>query len=72
LGTAPNVDMCPDIPYDLITENHICYDLVYNPTETLFMKQSAVHGAKVKNGAEMLKLQALLAWRIWTGESTSQ
>ncbi len=69
LGTAPDVDMCPDIPYDLITENHICYDLVYNPTETLFMKQSAARGAKVKNGADMLKLQALLAWRIWTGEN---
>ena len=65
LGMYPEVDACPDIPYDLITEEHVCFDLVYNPGETLFMKLAATHGATVKNGLEMLHLQALEAWRIW-------
>lgn len=65
LGMSPNVDACPPLPYDRITPQHICYDLVYNPTETLFMQKCAEHGAIVKNGLDMLHLQALLAWQIW-------
>ncbi len=65
LGTFPHVDTCPQLPYDLITAAHICYDLVYNPAETLFMRLSAQRGATVKNGADMLRLQALLAYSIW-------
>ena len=65
LGMYPNVDECPDIPYDLLTPQHLCYDLLYNPDETLFMKRAAEHGAKTKNGLEMLMLQAFASWDIW-------
>ncbi len=66
LGTYPHTGICPPIPYRFITPSHLCYDLVYNPSETEFMKQSAAHGAKVKNGIEMLLLQAFESYRIWT------
>jgi shikimate dehydrogenase len=65
LGMFPNVYTCPEIPYDLITPDHILYDLVYNPEETLFLKKGKEQGAKTKNGLEMLHLQALRAWEIW-------
>ncbi len=65
LGMSPKADACPSLPYDSITSRHICYDLVYNPAETLFMQKCAEHGAVVKNGLDMLHLQALLAWQIW-------
>lgn len=65
LGMYPNVDECPDIPYDLLTQNHLLYDLLYNPDETLFMKKGKEKGAVVKNGLEMLLLQAFAAWDIW-------
>lgn len=65
LGTFPDVESCPDIPYHLLTSVHFCYDLVYNPSVTEFMKRSLQFGAKVKNGLEMLCLQALAAWDIW-------
>lgn len=65
LGTYPDVNNCPDIPYSQLTEQHLLYDLVYNPEETLFLKQGKEHGAVIKNGEEMLELQALEAWKIW-------
>lgn len=65
LGMFPKVDACPTIPYELLTDKHVCYDLVYNPAETLFMKRAAEYGATVKNGLEMLILQAEAAWQIW-------
>lgn len=65
LGMYPKVDFCPDIPYDLLTPDHLLYDLLYNPNETLFMKKGAERGASVKNGLEMLLLQAFAAWEIW-------
>lgn len=65
LGMYPKTEAAPDIPYRFITANHICYDLVYNPELTLFMKKSAEHGATVKNGLEMLHRQAEKAWEIW-------
>lgn len=65
IGTFPNVNGCSDIPYDLLTSNHVLYDLVYNPEETLFMKKGLINGATVKNGHEMLILQAKAAWTIW-------
>ena len=61
----PKVDACPPIPYELLTPDHICYDLVYNPEETLFLKKAAARGAATRNGLAMLHLQALLAWQIW-------
>lgn len=65
VGMHPTVAEAPQIPYDVLTGNHFLYDLVYNPEETLFMKKGAKHGAKVKNGLEMLHLQAEKAWEIW-------
>lgn len=65
VGMYPHVDECPDIPYSLLTPDHLCYDLVYNPDVTTFLRQAARHGAVTKNGAEMLRLQAIEAWRIW-------
>lgn len=65
LGMYPNVDDCPDIPYELLTEKHLCYDLLYNPDETLFMKNAKGYGATVKNGLEMLLLQAFVSYEIW-------
>ena len=65
LGTFPKVDACPDIPYQFITKDHVLYDLVYNPEETLFLKKGKSQGSKTKNGLEMLHLQAIRAWEIW-------
>lgn len=65
LGTFPNVDTCPDIPYRLLTEKHLLFDLVYNPEQTLFMKKGLQNEAAVKNGYEMLVGQAEASWRIW-------
>ncbi len=65
IGTFPNVDNCPDIPYQSITSDHVLFDLVYNPEETLFLKKGKAQGAKTKNGLEMLHLQAIRAWEIW-------
>lgn len=68
-GMHPHVDECPPIPYDLLTQKHLLYDLVYNPAETLFMKKGAEHGAAVKNGHEMLILQAIASWEIWNEDT---
>lgn len=65
VGMFPHVDECPGIPYEMLTPRHLLYDLVYNPTETLFMKKGSAAGAKVKNGLEMLRLQALASWKFW-------
>lgn len=65
LGMYPHVDECPPIPYSGITSDHVCYDLLYNPDTTLFMKRCAENGATVKNGLEMLLLQAFISWNIW-------
>lgn len=65
VGMYPKVDFCPDIPYNLLTPNHLLYDLLYNPNETLFMKKGMEQGATVKNGLEMLLLQAFVSWEIW-------
>ena len=65
VGTYPNIENCPNIPYQFLTEQHYLYDLVYNPAETLFMKFGLEKGAKVHNGLKMLHLQAEKAWEIW-------
>ena len=57
-GMYPHIDECPQLPYEAMTSKNILYDLLYNPDETLFMKKGAQHGATVKNGLEMLLLQA--------------
>lgn len=68
LGTAPNIDESPPIPYDAITKHHLLYDLVYNPEQTLFLKQGADRGAVTKNGYDMLVLQAEKSWEIWNSK----
>ncbi len=65
IGTYPNVDECPPIPYEGISKDHLLYDLIYNPEETLFLKKGAERGAKTKNGMDMLIMQAEKAWEIW-------
>ncbi len=65
LGMYPKTDACPDIPYQLLTPQHLLYDLVYNPLETLFMQKGLAQGATVKNGLEMLHRQAEAAWQMW-------
>jgi len=70
IGMSPNVDECPPIPYEAITHDHLLYDLVYNPPETLFMKKGAERGAHTKNGYEMLVLQAEKSWEIWNSTNS--
>lgn len=65
LGMSPQTKTCPDIPYAHLTDQHYLFDVIYNPQETLFMKRGRQQGAQVKNGLEMLKLQAEKAWNIW-------
>lgn len=65
VGMFPKADAAPDIPYHLLTERHLLYDLVYNPDDTLFMQRGRRYGATVKNGLEMLHLQAIASWRFW-------
>lgn len=66
LGMYPNVDECPSINYNVITDKHYFYDLIYNPETTLFLKKGQEKGARIKNGHEMLVIQAEESWRIWT------
>ena len=68
LGTNPDTSSFPDIPYDLVSSEHILYDLVYNPAETEFLKLGKNKGATTINGLRMLELQAEASWRIWTGQ----
>lgn len=65
LGTFPNVNQSPKLPYKALTSHHLLYDLVYNPSETQFLKNGKAQGAATCNGLEMLKSQAEAAWRIW-------
>ncbi len=65
VGTSPNIDFYPLIPYGFFTVKHIAYDLIYNPAETQFLKKAAINGAQIKNGQDMLIFQAEKAWEIW-------
>lgn len=65
LGTFPDVENAPDIPYEFLTNRHLLYDLIYNPEKTKFLKNGEIKGAKIKNGYEMLVLQAEKSWEIW-------
>jgi len=68
LGTYPDIDECPDIPYEYITGDHLLYDLVYNPEMSRFLEKGSVKGAKTINGLLMLHLQAEKAWEIWNSK----
>jgi shikimate dehydrogenase len=65
LGTSPNTKEFPPIPYDFFTPNHIAFDLIYNPEETVFLKKAKNKGAVIKNGYDMLVFQAEKSWKIW-------
>ncbi len=64
-GMAPHFDECPNLPYDSIDDSFLLYDLIYNPEETLFLRKGKEKDATVKNGLEMLLLQAEEGWNIW-------
>lgn len=65
VGTFPNIADDPELPYEFITAQHLAYDLIYNPDETQFLKNCKMNGAQIKNGLEMLEIQAEKAWEIW-------
>ncbi len=65
VGTHPDVNNCPEIPYQAITNKHILFDLIYNPNETLFSKKGKLKGATIINGLKMLEYQAERSWEIW-------
>ncbi len=67
-GTYPNIEDYPDIPYFLLSPEHVCFDLIYNPPITGFMCKAGERGATLKNGLEMLHLQAEAAWKIWNNQ----
>ncbi len=66
LGSKEN--QLPSIPYNYLTEKHLLYDLIYNPKETIFLKKGKEQGCVIKNGLEMLKLQADKSWEIWNSD----
>ncbi|NJX14721.1 shikimate dehydrogenase family protein [Tamlana crocina] len=68
VGTFPNIEDCPNIPYNGISKHHILYDLIYNPEETSFLKKGKENQATTINGLKMLELQAEKAWKIWNLE----
>ena len=70
LGMSPKTETCPDLPYQHLNEANVLYDLVYNPEKTLFLKRGTEQFCKVKNGLEMLHLQAEKAWEIWNDPDT--
>lgn len=65
LGMYPKTDACPDIPFEFMTSEHLLYDLIYNPEETLFLQKGKAQNVVTMNGLNMLKLQADKAWEIW-------
>lgn len=68
LGMYPKTEECPPLPYEALNESNLLYDLIYNPDETLFMRKGAAQGANVKNGLEMLLLQAFASWEFWNND----
>ena len=69
VGMYPNMGDSPEIPYHFLNENHLLYDLIYNPEETLFLKNGKKQNAQIKNGKEMLLLQADKSWEIWNDKN---
>ncbi|ANW95142.1 shikimate dehydrogenase [Wenyingzhuangia fucanilytica] len=65
LGTSPDIELKPEIPYQFLNANHLLFDLIYNPSETTFLRLGKEQGATIKNGLEMLELQAEKSWSIW-------
>jgi len=71
LGMTPEIESYPQLPYEAMNDQHLLYDLVYNPAETQFMKKGKAQGAATVNGLEMLHLQAEKAWAIWNKKNNS-
>jgi len=65
LGMSPNTNSFPPIDYEQLTADHYVYDLIYNPARTLFLQKAEMRGSHIKNGLEMLHVQAEKAWAIW-------
>ena len=65
LGMSPHTESAPDVPYHLLEDKHYLYDLIYNPDETVFLQRGKSKGSQIKNGMEMLILQAEKSWEIW-------
>ncbi len=68
LGTSPDINKCPDIPYQFLSSKHLLFDLIYNPEVTKFLQKGLENGATIKNGHQMLVLQAEESWRIWNDD----
>ena len=68
VGMAPNTDMCPELPFNLLDERFLVFDLIYNPAETVLLRQAGAKGCATLNGLEMLYLQADAAWEIWNNK----
>ena len=69
VGMYPNVNEAPAIPYDAVSSKHHLFDLIYNPSETLFLSKGKEKGATIQNGLEMLHIQAEESWKIWNAET---
>lgn len=65
LGMFPKTDNFPAIPYESLTKDHFVYDLIYNPARTIYLQKAEMRGAIIKNGLEMLHIQAEKSWQIW-------
>ena len=65
VGMFPDVEACPDLHYESLESSHVLYDLVYNPSESSFLKKGREAGSIIKNGQEMLEIQAEESWKIW-------
>ena len=65
VGTSPDIEAAPVLPYEFFSAQHIAFDLIYNPAETTFLKKAKAQGAQIKNGLDMLVFQAEKAWKIW-------
>ncbi|MDO6737862.1 shikimate dehydrogenase [Wenyingzhuangia sp. 2_MG-2023] len=68
LGTFPDIELKPNVPYQYLSEKHLLFDLIYNPSETTFLRLGREQGAVVKNGLQMLELQAEKSWEIWNNK----
>lgn len=66
VGMFPHIDACPEIPYQFLTPGHVCYDLIYNPAETLFLTKAKAMGSYIMSGGAMLEGQAIASYNIWT------
>ncbi|MEO7210374.1 MAG: shikimate dehydrogenase [Chitinophagaceae bacterium] len=67
VGQVPEINAAPNIPYRFLTQKHYLFDMIYNPAETQFLKNGLSHGARIKNGLQMLEIQAMENWKIWNG-----